>query len=228
MTKTDEFRQANTRPAYALRVGGFRPSLHPLATNLCRHPVGLPGEEWPSGAAGPLAFVGQLNLTAAPAVPELLRDVALLTFFVSLDLASAGRENGDNWQLRTYTSLDNLTPLPRPAAAPKLGKAFECEWEVVDDHPNHDDPELVKVPGARRPSARFDNVVRTKAGGYASTIQSEPWWGFEAHPCQPRYALQFNSEEKAGLAWGDGGTIYIARGTAAGCQDRWFLDWQTL
>jgi hypothetical protein len=39
--------------------------------------------------------------------------------------------------------------------------------------------------------------------------------------------LQINSEEKAGLIWGDGGTIYVARGIESGALDQWFLDWQS-
>lgn len=46
------------------------------------------------------------------------------------------------------------------------------------------------------------------------------------HPADPRFCLQINSEEKAGAIWGDGGTIYLAHGTAPGCGDLWFLDWQ--
>ncbi len=209
-------------------VGGFRPSFDLLASNICRQPVGLPGEEWPTGDASrqPLAFIGQLNLAAAPAVPPLLQDLKLITFFIHPDTGATGRENGANWRLRTYRSLEGLASLVRPVDAPKIGKPFECEWEAIEDHPNHDDPELVAVAGARRPRANFDNVARTKIGGYASTIQSEPWWGCQAHPSQPRFGLQFNSEEKAGITWGDAGTIYIARGTAAGCEDQWFLDWQ--
>ena len=63
-------------------------------------------------------------------------------------------------------------------------------------------------------------------GGYASTIQSEPWWGLEEHPSAPVYSLQINSEEKLGLAWGDAGMLYLARGTAEGCRAGWFLDCQ--
>ena len=69
-------------------------------------------------------------------------------------------------------------------------------------------------------------MARSKIGGYASTIQSEPWWGIRAHPADPKFCAQINSEEKVGLIWGDGGTLYLARGTAAGCEDQWFLDWQ--
>ena len=46
----------------------------------------------------------------------------------------------------------------------------------------------------------------------------------------PIYVLvadsMIDSEEKVGLFWGDGGTVYLARGTAPGCEDEWFLDWQ--
>ena len=69
-------------------------------------------------------------------------------------------------------------------------------------------------------------VHRTKIGGYASNTQSEPWWGYRDHPSKPRYCFQIDSEEKVGLHWGDGGTVFVARGTAAGCEEEWFVDWQ--
>lgn len=142
------------------------------------------------------------------------------------EIGTVGLENGANWVLRAYQPIEGLTPLARPADAPKVGKAFECLREACEDHPNHDDPEMVRVPGVRTPKSRFDNVVRTKIGGYASTIQSEPWWGSERHPAEPRFCLQINSEEKAQLSWGHDGTIYIARGTTPEYEDQWFLDWQ--
>jgi hypothetical protein len=70
-------------------------------------------------------------------------------------------------------------------------------------------------------------VARTKIGGRATKIQSEPWRDYKAHPAEPKYCVQINSEEKPGLIWGDGGAIYLARGTAAGSENRWFLDWQS-
>jgi uncharacterized protein YwqG len=226
MTPNEEFKQRNSRAASALKVGGFRPTLSPMASNFCRAPVGLANETWPEFESVPLAFVCQINLTDAPAVPDILRDIALLTFFVSPEDGELGRENGERWVLRAYKSLDGLAPLVVPANAPELGKAFECAWEKVEDHPNDDDPEIVNVPGARTPRKDFDNVARSKIGGYASTIQSEPWWGYDSHPAGPRFCLQINSEEKAQLAWGDGGALYIARGTTPGAEAQWFLDWQ--
>jgi len=69
---------------------------------------------------------------------------------------------------------------------------------------------------------------RTKLGGKPAEIQSEPWWDYREHPAQPEYCLQMNSEEKVQVYWGAGGTLYIARGTAPGYEDNWYLDIQFL
>ena len=116
-----------------------------------------------------------------------------------------------------------------PAGTAKLKRGFECRWEALDDHPNYDDPDRVVPEGfddSVLENAELENVARTKIGGYASSIQSEPWWGYEEHASAPAYCLQINSEEKVGMVWGDAGTVYLARGTAEGCRDQWFLDWQ--
>jgi uncharacterized protein YwqG len=220
------FQRVNTREASILHVGGLRPTNDPLASHFGLTPMALPGEDWPVSGGKPLSFVCQGNLTAAPFVPDLLREVKLLTFFVKPKLGKLKKESGADWVLRVYSSLEGLVPLAAPPKTPALKKGFECRWEKCLDHPNHDDPELVEVEGFDSADVELENVHRTKFGGYASTIQSEPWWGYQKHAAKPVYVFQINSEEKAGIAWGDGGTIYIARGTAAGCEDRWFLDWQ--
>ena len=155
-----------------------------------------------------MLFICQLNLTAAPFVPPLLADIRLITFFMDLDaLGQLGEESGENWRLNAYSSVDGLVPLARPAAAPAMKKGFECRWEAAND-PKGD-----------------DNLARTKIGGYPTEIQAEPWWDYREHPANPAYCIQINSEEKPGLAFGDAGAIYLARGTAEGYKDRWFLDW---
>ena len=106
-------------------------------------------------------------------------------------------------------------------------REFECRWEACDDHPNHDDPSVVVPEGFDDSEVELEDAARTKIGGYASTIQSEPWWDYEEHASAPAYCLQISSEDKAGLKWGDGGTLYLARGRAEGCRDLWFLDWQS-
>jgi len=226
MSPAAEFKRLNTRQASILHVGGFRPTLEPTASNFGMAPLGLPEEEWPTWESKPLLFVCQMNLGAAPAVPSLLADIQLITFFIAAEFGVLSQENGRDWRLRTYKSLDGLVRIPAPGDAPRVKKGFECRWEECEDHPNHDDSELVVPAGSRRPRTELDNIARTKVGGYASTIQSEPWWGSRAHPSEPRFCLQINSEEKAGLIWGDAGAIYLARGTTPGTEDQWFLDWQ--
>lgn len=223
----EEFQKLNTRKASVLQVGGFRPTFDPAACNFGQSPLGLPGEEWPTWQSKPLLFVCQMNLATAPAVPPLLADIRLITFFVNPELGVLHQENGADWRLRAYTSLEGLVPIVVPAGAPRVRKGFECRWVECEDHPNYDDPEIVNPAGSRQPGSEFENIARTKIGGYASTIQSAPWWGDLDHPCHPKYCLQINSEEKAGLIWGDGGTIYVARGTEPGSLDQWFLDWQS-
>jgi hypothetical protein len=228
MPTAEAYRRLNTRKTSALQVGGFRPTFHRAASNFGMTALALPGEPWPEFDARPMMFVCQLNLASAPSRPPLLAELTLLTFFVSSLDDPLDREDGSNWILRAYRSLDGLTPLSAPPGAPKIRKGFECLWQELDDHPNYDDPELVPVPGSRRPRSDFDNVIRTKIGGYASTIQSELWWHLEDHPAAPRFCLQLNSEEKPGVIWTGGGTSYIGRGTAPGYENRWYLDTQCL
>ena len=187
-----------------VQVGGFRPTLDPFASNFGMTPLARAGEAWPEYGGKPMLFVCQLNLSNAPVVPERLADIKLITFFVEPETAALHEENGHNWVLRAYKSLDGLAPMTAPPDAPKVRKGFECRWE-------------------ERVDAKAD---RTKIGGSGSYIQSEPWWEYRAHTCAPAYCLQINSEEKVGLGWGDSGTLYIARGTAGGCEDQWFLEIQ--
>jgi uncharacterized protein YwqG len=233
MSSINEFRRVNTRPASVLTIGGFRPTRNPLATHFGLAPVALPKETWPCVGEHPLFFICQLNLTEAPFVPELARDIALLTVFIEMRDRRLGRENGDGWLVRAYSRLDGLRSLVIPAGA-TVPRGFEVRYELAEDHPVYDDPER-KVPVGFDPSGvHLPNVQRTKIGGYASNIQSEQWWWYTytpeemlpGHPSQPRYCFQIASEDKVGLYWGDNGILYFARGTSPGCEGQWFLDTQ--
>jgi hypothetical protein len=229
----DEFRRINTRPASVVTIGGFRATGNPLATHFGLAPVALRDETWPCVAERPMFFVCQLNLTEAPSVPALLRDIALMTVFLDMNARKWGRENGDGWLLRAYQQLDGLRPLAIPAGA-SVPRGFEARYDLADDQPVYDDPEMRVPAGCKRPDVHLDNIPRTKIGGYASNIQSEQWWGYwgepfedgPPHPSRPRYCFQIACEEKVGLYWGDNGILYFARGTALGDESRWFLDSQ--
>jgi len=233
MSTLDEFRRVNTRPASVVTIGGFRPTRNPLASHFGLAPVALPEETWPCVGECPLFFICQLNVTEAPTVPELLRDIALITVFVDMKARHLGKENGAGWLVRAYGGLENLRPLALPNAA-TVPRGFEVRYELAEDHPVYDDPELKILPGFSRKGVHLKNIHRTKIGGYASNIQSEQWWWYTdtpeemppGHPSRPRYCFQIASEDKVGLYWGDNGILYFARGTAAGCESQWFLDTQ--
>jgi hypothetical protein len=161
-------------------------------------PLGTAGEAWPTSNGKPLLFVCQLNLTAAPFVPALLQDIALLTFFVDPEMGELAKHNGEDWCLRAYASLSGLAPIAAPGHAPALKRGFECRWEECNDHPNYDDPDRIVPEGFDDSEVEMENVARTKIGGYATSIQSEPWWGSEEHPAAPAYCAQINGEERPG------------------------------
>jgi uncharacterized protein YwqG len=226
VSKLEEFARRNTRRASILQVGGFRPTNNLSASNFGRKPLAHPDETWPMWNGKRLLFVCQLNLTSAPVLPALLDDIKLMTFFVAPKTGPKQKENGKDWCLRAYKSLLDLAPLSAPAGGARLERGFECRWEACADFPTIEDPEIQLPEGFEASELELDNVRRTKIGGYASHIQSELWWDQQAHPSNPKFCWQIDSEKKVGLAWGDGGMIYLARGTASGCADRWFLDWQ--
>jgi hypothetical protein len=149
-----------------------------------------------------MLFVCQLNLTAAPAVPALIEDVQLITFYVDSGLCPKAKESGGDWRIFAYSSLSGLVPMPRPSDAPKLRRGAECRWEACDDHPNSDDPERQVPEGFDDSDVELDNVARTKVGGYASTVQSEPWWGYEDHPGKPAFWLQDRGRRQSGPVMG--------------------------
>lgn len=225
-SKLAEFKSLNIRKASVVTLGGFKPSFDPLATKFGFKPVARPGEMWPQADGKPMLFVCQLNLTAAPVVPKTLEGLKLLTFFLDF----SGRSDGDgdtSWrfELRTYDSLDGLTPLEPPPGVPSLHKGFECKWEAVDDYPCHEDPDAQNPRDLDTSELELSNAARTKIGGWPSLIQAELAWQLSDHPAKPVYAFQINSEEKAALVFGDNGTLYLARGTAPAHENDWFLDW---
>jgi hypothetical protein len=167
-----------------------------------------------------------MNLTEAPFVPAILHGVGLITFFVAEEggWAEAG---GVDWVVRCYPSLVGMVPLMPPLGAPKVRRGFECKWIETEDFPSPDDPEHPGPEKVEDFEGEFENVTRSKIGGWPSSIQSEAWWELRKHEADPKYCLQIASEEKVGLQWGDGGTLLIGRGTAPGFENQWFLDWQS-
>ena len=232
MNPLKEYKKLNTRPCSVVTVGGFRPSNNPLASTFFLTSVGKPGEDWPVHNGEPLAYICQLNLTEAPYVPDMLKDIAILTFYINVDQYLAGERSEGTWCIRAYSSLEGLVPLQPPkGSTPRKG--FECRWELQkEDYPVYDDPELAPVPGVTEEKLEelledqeLYNLKKTKIGGWASNIQHPQSWNCP-DSAEPAFCLQINSEEKVRLNWVDSGTIYIARNMAKSEEPEWFLDLQ--
>src|ERR1035441_6986513 len=160
-----EFRRLNTRRTSVVQVGGFRPTGDPLASNFGLRLLGTEVGEWPTRNGKPLPYVCQLNLTAAPFIPALLQDIALITFFVDSEMEELTKHNGGDWCLRAYPSLSGLMAIAPPGNAPALKRGFECRWEECDDHPNYDDPDRIVPDGFDDSEVELENLARTKTGG---------------------------------------------------------------
>jgi uncharacterized protein YwqG len=221
----DEYKRQYSKEASILTLGGFKPTNNQFASHFGLIPLSLPGERWPFYNNKPLFFVCQLNLSECTFVPEILQDIKLITFFITSDISAIAKENGFNWVLRTYDSLDYLVPM-EILKGNTFSRGFEGRWETKTDYPVFDDPEIITPEGFDRSSDDLGNIHHTKIGGYASNIQAEQWWGYENHPSNPTFCFQIDSEDKISLLWGNSSTIYFARGTTEGTKNQWFLDWQ--
>jgi hypothetical protein len=178
-------------------------------------------EKWPICEGAPLWPLVQINMSTAPFVPEPLRDLALITVFISPAHAqaptriidTANPDPAATWVLRSYATLDGLKILQAPrhgsALIPQIGEWTEVRpdyanqdlaWQVVDTEEND-----VSDHGWYR------SVQQTKLGGWPATVRSAPWWSTEKSKDTWDYVLQIENEPKAGwTGWGDG-AAFIAR-----------------
>lgn len=196
-------------------------SIDPFATLFGAVRLSRAGEMWPQSDGAPMWPLCQLNLTAAPLVPDALRDLALLTVFLdpahsrapTRIINTADPDPAATWVLRSYTSLDRLTiptaPIHDSPLSPRLGA-----WAgMCPDYANHDMAGHVVDTNANDVLAPdwARQVAQTKLGGWPATVQSEPWWDYTKTDDTWDFVLQIENEPKAGWhGWGDG-AAYIAR-----------------
>lgn len=194
-------------------------------------PMGTPGEAWPTcertdprtGAISQenLFFLGQMNLKDAPFVPEILRDLALISFFVDPAFAE-----GDKCCVRAYKTLEELVPLvPPPNMA--IHKACAMVFEKAQDTPCHSDPILQEDLSEEDEDKLADaHLWHAKIGGFASPIQSYPFEFHPHHSAQPAFCLQFLEIKCLQIDWIHSGAFYVARGRTRDHTNTWFCDIQ--
>lgn len=90
----EEYKNLNKRKCSKIIAGGFKPTNSKDATNFAIAPLGFVNEEWPYNNGRPLVFI---CLTDAPYVSELVKDIALLTFYIDLDSYFKEDKNKNSW-----------------------------------------------------------------------------------------------------------------------------------
>lgn len=196
-------------------------NIDPFSTMFGTVRLGRKTEGWPVYDNAPMWPLCQINLPHALLVPEALRDLSLITLYISPEHALSPTQVINTkkpdpkatWALRSYETLEGLTIPKTPShgspLSPRLG-----EWDAVcADYANHD------MAGHVLDTSENDvygyewskTVQQTKLGGWPGTVQSEPWWDYTKTRDTWDFVLQIENEPNAGWhGWGDG-AAFIAR-----------------
>ena len=237
----EEYEQLNKRTASILVLDGTLDiSTNAKTTNFGAYVVGYKYEGWPYFDGKPLPFICQFNLTEAPFIPEILKDIKLITFFANHESYELGSDNGQGWCLRAYRELTDLYPLQIPQGC-SLQKKTGAYWGAYhQDMPSIDDDQRKNPAGYEFTQDELDYldenyfpIGETKIGGYCCHIQDLPWWDSKRNEHLDLYyknlditfCLQIGSYLELDLLWGDMGIVNIARGNKQYSKDQWFLDW---
>lgn len=228
-----KLRKGFARRAVVLDLAGRRSQSDAAASWFGRVQLALPGEGWPESKDGPMHALCQINLTELPFRPPALKGLELVTVFIGPEELPIDAANGTNWALRAYPRLGKLAPLervdtespikPQPLRPRVVERDYPCYDDVVETLPE----ELFDDFDYDEFDELFPNAEGFKLGGWPTLIQSEIEWGpRKVRAAKPEFAFQIATTEKGNWMWGDNGTGYFGRGTAAGRKGEWALSWQ--
>lgn len=181
------------------------------------------GEQWPTSKNGnPLSFIFQVYNNAETNLPA---DIALIQFYYCFDIFPWHNDD-DGWHVKVYKKLqpEKMILLTSPAG---LATNTFCkiefkevlslpDWEGIDLYaPNAS--KLSCVLDEDQPWEHYQNISEKLVGAqnYCSQYGGYPHWvqgeqtpvGTDGHPM--KLLFQIDSEQKAGLMWGDCGLVYI-------------------
>ncbi|SHG04264.1 DUF1963 domain-containing protein [Pedobacter caeni] len=195
-------------------------------TSLLSHFGGNPyfekGEEWPEAKNGKhLDFIFQIYNNGEINLPG---NIKLVQFFYDWE-AFPWDTNDDGWLVKTYTTL-NTAQMVKIEKPTELEVSSYCEvtfttvpslpdWEGLEIYSRHAS-NLSCILNEDEPWGSYQNAVekligeqdyRSQIGGYPNWVQGEatPLRGIEPM----KLLFQIDSEEQAGLMWGDVGLIYV-------------------
>ncbi|WP_222430798.1 DUF1963 domain-containing protein [Cohnella terricola] len=223
------------RKATLFQIGGYRPSGELTSSIFGKVNLSLPNEEWPYSNNKPMIPLCQINITQLPYIPELLKDIEMITLFIDSDELPDNNPNGQKWCLRAYKCIKDLVPILNVPYESNI-MVFEMKPSLIEeDYPCWDDfvEELNKqnIPITEEVNEFYDNHLNNvsgfKVGGWPTTIQSEIYWApYNQHPVNPLFVFQIDSTEKGNWYWGDSGVGYFGRGTTSEGSNEWVIEWQ--
>ncbi|MFN3195666.1 MAG: DUF1963 domain-containing protein [Chlorobiota bacterium] len=187
------------------------------------HPYFEKGEEWPKGSNGKnLDFIFQIF--NSPKL-ELPKSIELVQFFYNWEEFPWDTEN-DGWLVKIYKNviIENTEFIAKPQ---DLNESKFCklefkptltlpDWEGIDLIEN-DVSRLSCALNEDEPWDSYDQIVtkligeqnyQSQLGGYPKWVQGESTpKDKEGNPM--RLLFQIDSDDNAGLMWGDVGLIYV-------------------
>jgi uncharacterized protein YwqG len=204
-----------------------------LKSHFGGHPYFNQGEEWPKSKNGrPLEFVLQVFSEPGFALPD---NVKLVQFYFDFD-EFPYETNGDGWLLKIYENDDwsNITYIEKPEG---LNECKYCEikfenglslpdMQAIDDEHN-DIARLLDIVDPDDPYEIYNGIVHEltgygsgghQLGGYPYWIQSDETPADENGNVS-QLLLQIDSDDNAGLMWGDAGILYLYYNTQTGKVD---------
>ncbi len=181
------------------------------------------GETWPTTKTGKnLDFIFQVFNSSDINLPE---NIGLIQFYYDWDEFPWDTEN-EGWFVKIYNKIqkENIELIEKPK---DLEKSKYCEisfnptqtlpdWEGIDLHCNNAS-KLSCVLNEDEPWGNYDQVVtrligeqdyQSQLGGYPKWVQGESTpVDNDGNPMN--LLFQIDSEDNAGLMWGDVGLIYV-------------------
>lgn len=188
------------------------------------------GENWPicPDCELPLTFICQVNLNEV--APNLFPGIGLFTFFFCWDCFPNGDEGEteDLWVVKFYPHPESSRAMRLKATPRNQEPVKPCsfisksvltapDWEgmfvwcpeAVDEANkiNSDEP-WVAYDQALEELGCF-NEIATQVGGYPHWLQAEDTPRCPQSDAPLVLMAQIDSERKAGVTWGDGGSAYL-------------------
>ncbi|WP_240409028.1 DUF1963 domain-containing protein [Flavobacterium psychrotrophum] len=211
----------------ATKIEVLSASRPPADSTLISHFGGQPyfeaGAQWPQSESGrPMEFIFQVFNDGSLALPPSIK---LIQFFYDLD-AFPYETDDDGWVVKIYRSIDTTAQIKIPQPYSDIPVKY-CEvhfspvsslpdWEGLDVY-GPEIAELAEIINDDEPWEAYDAVVqkltgssdyRSQLGGYPNWVQGEST-PENKKGANVKLLFQIDSEENAGLMWGDVGLVYV-------------------